>query len=577
MKHLFTAVMLVFCLSTGSHAAFLVYSDNGNYVEKPSLYKALTDTDTTGKLIVNTTANASLTVSNVTLSGNRKFECRNGGYLNPASTYKLSGLRYAEPEWYGINTIPGTTDMSLAISSAILAAKSVNFVDNYSVASAIIITKKTRLYSTNGATISMATPIGYIFNLTSSVDGVEFDGLTLDGRLTTYNDTIPIGINSSSVCYNITVKNCTFKNFGYGIGLVKAETVKVQNNIFMAAWSNVAKSQGGHAAVFAGCLRLEITDNIVGVGTETPSRHGFYLAHVSNSDDTLNQQVKIRGNKITVPYDAAGDIYSSCLELFGFSDVIVTDNILSGGYNAVINVTPARVNKSIITIANNYILDSASGIRFGAFDDPLYSVSPRVVVVDKVTITNNTVAYRSGTTNFTGVTLKNFKAVVISGNNFVASGGISSLAINADNSAQTATIGTVLLSGNTYTQFIAVGRQTNCISYTEHGAVYLKPLTGAPVLYGTNIRSYNFTAPDLALYTLSESVNGVGAISYYDNYLFSNLMWHPYFSYWVNPAGIRVFGTTAQRPTGSIATHTIYYDTTSSARLEWNGTSWVIF
>jgi hypothetical protein len=91
--------------------SFLVYSNNGEFVTKSTLYKALTDADTTGKLIVNTTAAATLSAP-VAISGGRTFECRNGGYITGSNA--LTGLGEAYADWFGAG--------SSGIAKALLAA-----------------------------------------------------------------------------------------------------------------------------------------------------------------------------------------------------------------------------------------------------------------------------------------------------------------------------------------------------------------------------------------------------------------------------------------------------------------------
>lgn len=55
----------------------------------------------------------------------RELKFEKGGYVTFTGSGSLTGLKEARPEWFGDNTIPGTTDMSVAFQSALNSAKEV--------------------------------------------------------------------------------------------------------------------------------------------------------------------------------------------------------------------------------------------------------------------------------------------------------------------------------------------------------------------------------------------------------------------------------------------------------------------
>lgn len=123
MKYFIT---LVFTLVTiNANAAILVFSPNGSYTTKTTLYQAATAADAAGKTIVVTSALSAVqsNISSATIHSwptDRTLRVEKGGSINPTTAF--TGLPYAEPEWFGANTTPGTTDMSAAINKALAAA-----------------------------------------------------------------------------------------------------------------------------------------------------------------------------------------------------------------------------------------------------------------------------------------------------------------------------------------------------------------------------------------------------------------------------------------------------------------------
>lgn len=96
-------------------AAVLVLNHDGSYTSKPSLAYANTDTAAAGKTIIITSPQS--LDSNIQLSQDREWRIEKGGYIN-LNGYTLTGLKSATPDMFGVNAIPGITDMTAAVQAA---------------------------------------------------------------------------------------------------------------------------------------------------------------------------------------------------------------------------------------------------------------------------------------------------------------------------------------------------------------------------------------------------------------------------------------------------------------------------
>lgn len=110
-----------------SDAAILVFSANGTYTTKTSLFAAYSSADTRNKTIVVTSPVVESHA--IAWKSNRELRFGKGGYITFEGSGTLTGLKEARPEWFGVNTIPGTTDMTAAIQNAVNAASKVRIPD----------------------------------------------------------------------------------------------------------------------------------------------------------------------------------------------------------------------------------------------------------------------------------------------------------------------------------------------------------------------------------------------------------------------------------------------------------------
>lgn len=151
MRHLLTITLLAVTLLCGcgspAPAAVLVYSANGTYTTKTTLAAAAVAPDAAGKKVVFTT-DQTLT-ANLAWPADRELVPENsakinhGAYtidyagstarwplaqvFNGTGAVTLPGSEVSYPEWFGTNTIPGTTNMTTAIRASFAAGPPVTF------------------------------------------------------------------------------------------------------------------------------------------------------------------------------------------------------------------------------------------------------------------------------------------------------------------------------------------------------------------------------------------------------------------------------------------------------------------
>ncbi|MBL0225842.1 MAG: hypothetical protein IPQ16_09785 [Geobacteraceae bacterium] len=118
MKRFVFSLLFYVTLTGHAGAAVLVLSPDGTYTTKSSLAEAATAADTAGKTVV-VTSPQTLT-ANLVWPADRELQFRKGGYI-VSTAHRLTGLKEARPEWFGLNTVPGTTDMSAAVLAATLS------------------------------------------------------------------------------------------------------------------------------------------------------------------------------------------------------------------------------------------------------------------------------------------------------------------------------------------------------------------------------------------------------------------------------------------------------------------------
>jgi len=98
-----------------AHSAILVLNHDGSYGSKPTISSANNDSDTVGKVIIITSPQS--LDKNIVLNQDREWRIEKNGYIN-LNGFTFTGLKTATPDMFGINSIPGKTDMTAAVQAA---------------------------------------------------------------------------------------------------------------------------------------------------------------------------------------------------------------------------------------------------------------------------------------------------------------------------------------------------------------------------------------------------------------------------------------------------------------------------
>lgn len=137
MKKFIFIVCAVLTLSIQADASILVFSEDGSFSPKATLSEAATALDAAGKTVVITSALSAVqsNISSATLHawpGDRKLTVAKGGKIAPTTKFVIAngGADSVKPDWFGVNTTPGTTDMTAAIKLALATTRNVEFEAN---------------------------------------------------------------------------------------------------------------------------------------------------------------------------------------------------------------------------------------------------------------------------------------------------------------------------------------------------------------------------------------------------------------------------------------------------------------
>ncbi|MBV5336564.1 MAG: hypothetical protein J0653_00695, partial [Deltaproteobacteria bacterium] len=84
-----------------------------------------------GKTVVITSPQTVTTA--ISWPADRELKFEKGGYILFSGSGALTGLKESRPEYFGANTVPGTTDMTVAVQKALNASLNVVFSNPYGV------------------------------------------------------------------------------------------------------------------------------------------------------------------------------------------------------------------------------------------------------------------------------------------------------------------------------------------------------------------------------------------------------------------------------------------------------------
>ncbi len=244
MENIICLLVLLLCLSaTSSRAAVLVFSSDGTYVTKPTLSIASTAADVSGQTVVVTLQQVVTTA--ISWPADRALRFESGGYVTFTGSGALTGLKEAKPEYFGINTTPGTTNMTAAFQAALNAAPRVilgsttYLVDTLNLNSgndiggsgntSIILQNKTSPHI-GGGTLSAVSS-----STATYVTDIRIHDLQLLGQVATQGFSEQSHLISLAGTNNVTIENCLVKGFrGDGVYIADFTPISDQSLITSA-------------------------------------------------------------------------------------------------------------------------------------------------------------------------------------------------------------------------------------------------------------------------------------------------------------------------------------------------------
>jgi len=377
----FIAILFVLAVWIGnSSAAVLVLSPNGTFTTKTSLASAATAADVVGKTVVITSPQIVTTA--IAWPADRSLEFKEGGYVTFTGSGTLTGLKEARPEYFGVNTTPGTTDMTTAIQRTINALSTLSgtmiLSSQYRVTTTLQIDSPIKIignlsqsqtgataridYYGTGTCIQIGTDNGHAYdaNEYNGIQGVYISDVQIQysGAATTpllgYN-TRSYGTNTYGIRDwrggSVILERCDIKFFAYGFWSIQSDFNQFNNCQFY--WNKVAIYLGPRSDQFTaiGCVS---TWNDTAI--EFDSVYSGVLNHwTSNSD----------GSATTSPFKIYGAysrssghiVFNDCwFENYTGTAGQVVPSFISAGENAGTN----NLLKGPVIIKNPIILTNTS-------------------------------------------------------------------------------------------------------------------------------------------------------------------------------------------------------------------------
>ncbi|MCR4307647.1 MAG: right-handed parallel beta-helix repeat-containing protein [Candidatus Berkelbacteria bacterium] len=261
-----------------------------------------------------------------------------GAYFSGAAVTSalITGIKETTPSMFGINTIPGTTDMTTAIQAAATAAAN----------GTLIFAAETYLVST---AISLPSNI--------MVKGHRYKSLLK----TTTNG---INLLTASSKSNITIENISFQGNnsstaqtdGNAIYFTTVTDFRIANNNF-TGFGATASGHGGAIYLYSGCERFTVEGNYI-VGGLGASGGSDILVYTSGGNGV------IRGNQ-TLSANSQG-IYLSAVTPVG--KLVVEGNTSKNHLRHGILAVYGAFNAETV-IANNVLVDNAGTGIYISGDD----------------------------------------------------------------------------------------------------------------------------------------------------------------------------------------------------------------
>jgi len=287
-------------------------------------------------LSLRVTGTGSINLAGYTLTVNGPFQA--GLYRVFSGTGTVTGLDYAYPEWWSINTTPGTTDMYSAISSA-LASTNVIYLSSttYRLSAGVTVRSGSTLKSDSFAPSN--PPSGAILLFDLSVPTC----VTLGG--TSAN-------NGSATIKGMTVTRAA--------GTIPAGSIGVLNqNTYGAIIEDVPSTR--HAIG----IKHKGDQNTQGIATMV---NRFYTGAITDTHELIDSFPEIRHNQCRYGMDGPGDV--NCNGFVGIQGGSTTN--AANGPNTISYVN-SQFNQGQNTVANwlifaNKLPGSISDTEYFVFD-----------------------------------------------------------------------------------------------------------------------------------------------------------------------------------------------------------------
>ena len=344
------------------------------------------NTTTPSTLHTKILSGATVTFGAYDLTINGPFEGSDGCF-NVNSTGRVTGLKYAEPEWWGTNAA------SLNYCVAAVGSNAEIKMDGaYTLTDEILVTDKTSLliHGIGTLTLSGAGSTDRVFNLSGTIDGLTIKDLTMIGEANAAYYQQGIGNASGQTISNVHFENLKISSMNDGISLnayptgTYTKATVINNKIITMVGTASGQGYGIHLAnatdafvsgnVIDGCQRHSIyqaagtecnniiTKNIISNHRAT----GATGAIVAAINVARSSGVSVTDNRVLDYYDGALYIAHSTAGEFNCLDILVEGNVFKGRKNVIPAIwvgeqaVPGTYYTSDVTIQNNKIYSDFS-------------------------------------------------------------------------------------------------------------------------------------------------------------------------------------------------------------------------
>jgi hypothetical protein len=480
----------------------------------------------------------------------------------------------------------GVTDNTAAIQAALTAGagKAVYIpAGNYKLTSYVSVPNNTTVYGDGVPSRLFANgTVGELMRGVWPCDNVTIDGIYFDGGKTSGTATVVVCFYTSADItasatqnLNITIQNCKFKNASAGIGIENGKYVSIRNNTISHMYRHTSGTYSGvygYGVVLNGCTRSSVTNNIIGETGGLIQRHGIYLPTFRNADVSpsvlvFTSELIISNNIVHVDFNPGTEPYSSCIEAWNFFDFLIEGNMLIGGVRGI-NASPEYQNGSRVQIVSNTIKDNSICIRNGPATYTTGTYFENYLIDGNTLLPLTSVAHQC-------VKLQGVKNIVFT-DNFCRGGTSSTFAFGYYDTVESITADSIQASSNRITGFLQGYYLGNVVVFTDTATVFSNfTSTTAPYNRITAV-SYSEMTPLSTPYEEYYSFSSADwtGVSYFSNALLKEISYNS--SFWQDAMGIRVRGTTANRPNSIGLPYGFkYYDTDVGSIVTWNGAAWV--